>query len=283
LDAYLPIPAELSCEDAEIRLGKAITVDLLATGVNIYGIQANCTADQSIVTGPAVTLGDFFDPLSRSIGVNQIEESTASWSGLISQQNPAPPVSDEAILATLTYTATTPGSSAITCNPLFSDRDGFAIPAQAAACTITVLTPTNNTISSHAEYQGRLDHSAINVSMTHATSRTSYASGTDNKGYFESEPLEVGNYEVKADADLYLPACDTADVTSDESTILPSTHLSSGDMNDDDTINIGDATLLASNLDSDAPEADINSDGTVNVQDWSILQGNYEKDGCQTW
>jgi hypothetical protein len=54
-------------------------------------------------------------------------------------------------------------------------------------------------------------------------------------------------------------------------------------MNDDDTINIGDATLLGANLDSVAPEADINADGTVNVQDWSILQGNYEKDGCQEW
>ncbi len=171
----------------------------------------------------------------------------------------------------------------MTCDPLFSNRDGFSIPASAAACTITVLAPNNNTISSHIKYQGRLDHSGITVSMTDTISFTSHFTTTDNIGYFESIPLDVSTYSLEADADLYLPTCISTNVIIDEPTILSNTQLWGGDMNHDDTINIGDATLLASNLDSVAAAADINADGSVNVQDWSILQGNYEKDGCQEW
>ncbi len=290
LPPFPPIPAELSCENAEVRLGEVINLDLVATGANIYGGQITCTVDENIMAGPYVTLGDFFDPSSRSVGLNQVDEATNKSELIVSLQNPAEPISGQGIFVTHTYTGTTPGTSNITCDPLFADRDGFVIPAAVSVCAVTVLTPTNNTISSHAKLQGREEHTGINVTILQATSRAESSTSTDSKGHFQSDELEIGSYDIKADADLYLPACTTADIISDEPTVLPSTKLLGGDAIDDegfpDTVTLADAIAVSDNLDKDNPnlaEADINGDGLVNVQDWTILNGNYEVAGCQDW
>jgi hypothetical protein len=50
-----------------------------------------------------------------------------------------------------------------------------------------------------------------------------------------------------------------------------------GDLNNDNTVNITDMSILLSNYGTSNSTADINSDGTVNVLDMSILLSNYGK------
>jgi hypothetical protein len=50
-----------------------------------------------------------------------------------------------------------------------------------------------------------------------------------------------------------------------------------GDLNNDNTVNIQDLSILLSNYGTSSTTADINSDGTVNILDMSILLSNYGK------
>jgi hypothetical protein len=110
---------------------------------------------------------------------------------------------------------------------------------------------------------------------------------TGGNGDFVLGQLRAGTYVVKADMDSYLPNCVTTTLVAGDTVALPVTQLLGGDLNDDETINIGDATLLTANFNEPVPpadtRADINADGVVNVQDLAILAGNYEVAGCQGW
>jgi hypothetical protein len=68
---------------------------------------------------------------------------------------------------------------------------------------------------------------------------------------------------------------------------LPATVLKGGNANGNDSIDIGDATLVAANFGLHIPpgdaRADINGDGIIDVRDLAILGGNYGLSGCQPW
>jgi hypothetical protein len=69
-----------------------------------------------------------------------------------------------------------------------------------------------------------------------------------------------------------------------ESRTLSAVTVSGGDLNGDEAIDIGDATLLGANfgrlIPPADPLADINGDSVINVQDLAILAGNYDLRGC---
>jgi hypothetical protein len=277
--------------DTEIYQGDTFTVALNIQGANeLYGAQATCIVDPAILEAQSGAFGDFFDPTLRLVAANQAEASAGSWFGAISQQNPAEPLDGDGLFATLTYSALTPGTTAISCDepaPLLSDRDGFSLPSSTLSDSITVLSFA--TISGTATYQGRLDHANIEVT---ATGPVSNSDSSDSSSLFEIGRLRAGDYQVKADAPSYLPACTTSDVTgsSGQTATLPLTTLRGGDVNDDvesDTmINIGDFTRLTTSFNQPASadsQADINADGTINIQDLTILGGNYDLTGCQDW
>ncbi|MBI1882332.1 MAG: hypothetical protein HYR94_29520 [Chloroflexi bacterium] len=279
-------PSEMTLQvqvvgDSEVYPGDTVTVNLNIQGAsNLYGLQANCTVDPAILSLQNSVFGDFFaNPL---IGSNVADAGAGTWLGALSLQNPAEPLSGEGLFATLTYTTLAPGTTAITCEPLASDRDGFELPISAADGSVTVLALGG--ISGVVTYQGRLNHANIEVT---AVGPVTYSALTDSAGQHALNSLKAGDYQVKADAELYLPNCTTATVTGDQTTTLTETVLRGGDTNDNDKIKIGDATLISSNFDlavpSGDPHADINADGIVNVQDLSMLGGNFGLEGCQAW
>jgi hypothetical protein len=287
---YAP-PFSLTCSDTEFYPGDTLPVDLIAEGADVYGLQADCAVDPAIAQPGAAVFGDFFTS-PYLVGTNQTDAAAGPWLGAVSQQNPNGPITGSGIFATLPYTATSAGTTDITCDSLFSDRDGFEIASLSEpACTLTVVDYA--TISGTVNYQGRLAHDNIEVTveMTPTASVTGTAS-TDAVGDFEIGQLRAGDYQMKADAPSYLPACSASDValTSGQSVSLPQITLLGGDVNDDvDSgliINIGDLSRLGGSFNEDAsvdPQADINNDGTINIQDLSILGGNYNISGCQAW
>jgi len=270
-------------DNIEVYPGDPVSVSLDVQGaLNLYALQASCTVDSVVMQPQEATFGNFFDPVNRLITANQVDATSGTWFGAISQRSPALPLSGNGNLAALSYQAIGPGTTTITCDPLLSDRDGFAQPAAYLGASVTVLSFA--TISGMAAYQGRLSHNEIVV--TAAGPVTSVGS-TDNTGYYLLNNLKAGNYNITADAPRYLPSCTIVSVASSQALSLSNVVLRGGDTNDDGTINIGDATLLAANFGLVVPpadtRADINADNTVNIRDLAILGGNYELSGCQDW
>ncbi len=259
----------------------AVNLDILGAN-NLYAAQATCSVDPAILEPQGGVFGDFFDPVNHLIAANEVSPTLGTWFGAISQQNPAGPLSGDGLFATVNYQAMSPGATAITCDPLLSDRDGFTQTVSFTGADVTVLP--FGTISGAATYQGRLAHAGIVVTATGIVTSTDT---TDGDGNFTLGQLKAYTYTVEADAASYLPSCITTTVASGETVTLTATTLLGGDLNDDDTINIGDATLLTANFGLLVPpadaRADINVDDIVNVQDLAILSGNYEISGCQGW
>ncbi len=279
-------PSEMTLQvqvsgDAEVYPGDTVTVNLNVQGANdLYGLQTNCSVDPASLSLQNSVFGDFFDhPL---IGANVADAGAGTWMGALSLQNPADPLSGDGLFATLTFTAIAPGSAAIICQPLASNRDGFELSISASAASVTILAVGG--LNGGVTYQGRLDHGNIEVTVTGPVTNSAL---TNSAGQYQLNQLKPGSYEVRADANLYLPNCIPATVTGAQTTTLADTILAGGDTNDDNKIKIGDATLISSNfglvVPPADPHADINIDGTVNVQDLSILGGNFGLKGCQAW
>jgi hypothetical protein len=281
--AYTPTPTATNLvanngNVAETYPGDPVSVDLnIQNAENLYAAQALCEVDPSVLELQDGGFGDFFDPTLRLIAANQTDTSTGEWLGAISQQNPAGPLSGNGLFATLNYIAAAPGMTNLTCEPLFSDRDGSSLPVSYGGTNITVLA--FGVVNGSAHYQGRINHAGIDVT---ATGILTLSDTTDSAGSYSLDQLKAGTYDVKVDAALYLPAC-ASDivVTSGQTVTLDTATLLGGDLNDDEMINIGDVSRLGSAFGTSDPGADINADGVVNVQDLAIIGGNYEVSGCQ--
>ncbi|MBN2392979.1 MAG: DUF2341 domain-containing protein [Anaerolineae bacterium] len=268
---------------SEVYPDDTVTVDLDVLGAdNLYAAQATCAVNPAILEVQSGVFGDFFDAVNRLIGANAVDAVAGTWTGAISQRNPAGPLSGDGRFATVTYEALTPGTTAVACDVTLSNRDGFTQPVTFVGAEITVLPYA--TISGTATYQGRLTHAGITVTATGPVTRTDV---TGSDGQFVLDALRAGSYDIEADADRYLPNCTMVAVNAGDEAPLAATMLLGGDVNDDDVINIGDATLIGNNFGQTVPpadaRADVNADNLVNVQDLAILGGNYELAGCQGW
>jgi hypothetical protein len=108
---------------------------------------------------------------------------------------------------------------------------------------------------------------------------------TDANGDFAIADVSTGEHSsITADATGFLPAvCTTPTVTAPE-TVLANVTLLNGDLNDDDTINIMDATTVGLAFGTTGPDlpADLNQDGAVDILDIIIVSVNFGQ-GTQVW
>ncbi len=267
----------------EIYPGDRVPVRLdIQNASGLYAAQARCTVDASVLQPQAAAFGDLFDPSRRLIGANQIDAAMGTWLGGISLRSPAVPLSGSGVLANLDYQAQAPGTTSMSCVPTLVDRDGGDLASTFSGPALTVVAFA--TIDGTAHYQGRGAHGGIEVT---AVGPVTQSATTGSAGAFRIERLRRGNYDVRADAARYLPACTTASLTPGQGLSLTAATLRGGDANDDSVIDIGDATLVAGQFGLAVPpadaRADINDDSVVDIRDLAILGGNYGLQGCQGW
>jgi hypothetical protein len=107
---------------------------------------------------------------------------------------------------------------------------------------------------------------------------------TDEKGHFIAE-VSAGTYSaIKADAPGYLPAICVNPVIGQAETALTNTALLSGDIDDDDRVDITDAVAIGLDFGANGSTvpADINRSGEVDVLDVILVGVNYGK-STQAW
>ncbi|MBN1430747.1 MAG: PQQ-binding-like beta-propeller repeat protein [Anaerolineae bacterium] len=261
--------------------GDSLTVSLdVKNAQGLFAMQTSCTADPAILAVQNGEFGSFFDPASRFIAENAVVGGT--WNGAVSLLSPAAPLFGDGNYAMLTYQAVSPGTAIITCTGMLSNQDGTEQAVTFVDASVTVLPFA--TLDGVASYQGRTSHADIEVTAVGPVTRSDL---TDATGAYLIDQLEAGTYNVEADAPLYLPNCTAATLAAGDALTLPSTQLRGGDTDDNDVINIGDATLVAANFRLTVPpadpQADINGDGIVNILDLALLGSNYGRSGCQAW
>ena len=285
LDGSTPPPSATSVTatagNSEIYPGDLVNVSLdIQNADNLYAIQTSCVADPMVLVGQNTEFGSFFDAASRFIAENSI--SGGIWNGAVSLLSPAMPLTGNGNYATLTYKGAGPGTASISCSGIMSDQDGNELDSNYVGTSVTVLPFAS--LNGIAVFQGRSVHSGIDVTAAGVVARSAV---TDVSGAFLLDELKAGTYDIRADAQLYLPNCTSAGVTPGQLLALSDTVLRAGDADDDDAINIGDATLVAANFRQAVPPgnalADINGDGVVNIRDLALLGSNYGRSGCQVW
>lgn len=155
-------------------------------------------------------------------------------------------------------------------------------PTDTPTATITPTPGDTATISGQVILAGRTqnDWSGATITFSEMLSTT-----TSTGGSFSFTQVSQGTYpNVTADAPGYLPAvCPFLTVTVPE-ILLSAVTLLSGDLNDDNVVDIADATAIGANFGltgSDLP-VDLNRDQIIDVFDLILVSLNFGQ-GVQTW
>jgi hypothetical protein len=115
---------------------------------------------------------------------------------------------------------------------------------------------------------------------------TGQSTETDASGHFTIPDVPAGAHNsISIDAPGYLSAaCNAPDLTSAE-TALTTVTLLSGDVNNDDLIDVGDATAVGTSFGATGSGliADLNGDAGVDIFDIILVSINYGEKGPQDW
>jgi hypothetical protein len=122
-------------------------------------------------------------------------------------------------------------------------------------------------------------------SITVVVDDSGQSATADASGVFSITDVTTGGHTaITADAPGYLPGvCTAPDITAPE-TRLASVTLLSGDINDDNLVDIFDLTEAANSFgqSGSALPADVNGDGQVSIFDLALIAANFNQ-GVQTW
>ena len=161
-------------------------------------------------------------------------------------------------------------------------------PLPTAEPTGTPL-PTDEPTPAVADISGQIiaigrtgnDWSGSTVSIASSNPQTTL---TDVTGSFQLTEIPTGMHTFTADAPGYLSAV-CADVTITTATTLESVNLLSGDINDDDLVDITDATAVGADFGrtGNGLAADITRDNVIDIFDIVLVSVNFGEQGPQPW
>ncbi|MBN1217920.1 MAG: hypothetical protein JXM69_03240, partial [Anaerolineae bacterium] len=145
-------------------------------------------------------------------------------------------------------------------------------------------TPATANVSGQVIVIGRADNDWSGSTITIASSNPQ-STLTNMTGNFQFAGILAGTHTLTADAPGYLSAV-CADVTINTSdTVLKPINLLSGDINDDDIVDITDATAVGAGFSHAGMglPADITRDGVLDIFDIVLVSVNFGEKGPQTW
>lgn len=171
------------------------------------------------------------------------------------------------------------GQSAIDCQARVSTGNLVLSTIPSTPANLVVgSTPTQGTLAGQV-----LADKPVTVTLYDSGNATVGSVAANPDGTF-SLLSAAGTYTAVASAPGYLKAQASVNITSGNTTTLPTISLLAGDIDGNDVIDQFDALTIGINYNGSVPaEADLNNDGTINVIDLEILARNYRKTGPLAW
>ncbi len=291
------------------QAGQPVSVALRLSNVaDLYGLQAQCTANAGIVSGAGRADGDVFTA-ANSYFVDSGFQPDGSWMVAASLLAPNTPFSGSGTAFTLNYTVNAAGVTDLTCAVLAVDHDGHELPIQVINGSLLVsappqpqpatATPTEepttppppppimtaepaqpSTVVGVGRYQNRPNNGGITVQL-YAPDNTLVATAiTAEDGSYALTNVRLGAYVLRLSAPQHIPVSKTVAVEADGITVdAGADTLKAGDTNDDGVVDIADATFIGANFNAAAPpapaNADMNGDALVDISDLVLVGSNY--------
>lgn len=294
---------------ASVALSQTFSVTVVAQNVpnpGLYGVQFEINFDPSLLS-----LGNLQPNPDLSFVVRNVVTNTlGKLTFVASRQGNVPGLTGAVTLLTFDATAAaSPGVATLTfANEKIGDSQATAFtitsqsytvaiggtptPTPTATATVTAtVTPTATTtpgpgtatVSGQVTLQGRASGNWAGATVT--VDDSSQSDTTDANGNFSITGVTTGGHSsITADASGFLPAVCTAPIVTAPVTTLAAVALLNGDLNDDNLINIIDATTVGVSFGATGPSlpADLNQDGIVDIFDIIIVSANFGQ-GSQGW
>jgi hypothetical protein len=302
---------------ASATVGSKVDVSLSLFNVsNLYGLQAQCAVDPTILAGVSRSDGDGFNA-KNSFFVDNGFKSDGKWTVAASRLQPNPAISGNATAFKLTYNVLKAGSTAVNCSIVGVDINGKTMslqvingsfggavagqdtPAPTLLPTEVVITPPPgsptpamtppasgaSTISGVAQYQNRPDNSGIKVQVFSAADTTKPLAEVVTKadGAYSFTDVPAGSYGILLSSADHLSVTKTVAVQSDGQTVDAGTLvLPAGDTDGNGKIDLADASLVGANFTVSVPPAPNMADINADVRDLVLIGGNFGKQGPVT-
>ncbi len=285
--------------------GETVNVAMeLHNVTELYGLQVECTVNSAVLNGAELVKGAFDD--SNSFYVDSgFDSGSGRWmvaaSRLASDGQSAGGINGNATAFTLRYSVQAAGDSGLNCGVLAVDANGNALDLKIVNGTLITndgtvpppppptpmpMTPTPvpggaSTVAGTIQYQNRATNAGITVELYQVDTQSlveSVVTGEDGTYSFGEVP--AGSYGVLVKAPQHIPAVYMVEVMADGSTVnVEEGTLRAGDVNDNGSVEIGDATFVGANFGLEViPEiaqGDLNADGLINITDLVLVGGNF--------
>lgn len=289
----------VSPASASVLEGNQVTVNIKMDVHHLFGVEFHVTFDKTLLQlAEDPTVGSFKTTTSGSV-CTASTAANANMDGKVqfkcnrADGDAEYDATNDTILS-LKFTAQDiPGSSATSAINILDGKvklgamDGVNIFVDSVTDgSVTVLGSTS--VAGRVDLQGRDNDSGAVATLPPGTVYPGGSDTTNTWGRFGFANVEDGSYLITIEMARYLDAAATISVTGENLT-LNTVKLLGGDTNDDDTINISDATTIGSAFGTVPGDpywnssADINNDGIVNILDLVLMGGNYGLSSPVPW
>lgn len=294
-------------------VGSNVDVTLRLLNVTtVYGLEAICRVDPTVLRGVGFAGGDGFND-GNSFLVDQGFREDGSWTVAATRVRPQQPINSSVTAFSLHYSVLAEANSSVICDVQAASPTGRRTPLQVingsfnpsapltptlVAPTATILPPTatgttappaevvptatlasRSAVTGAVTYPGRDDHAGINVSLVTAEG-AQVAVTTGSSGTYQFTDIPVGTYLIRIAAPQALTMERMIEIPADGTAIDLGTHeLVLGDVDENDRIDLVDATYISANYGLDAslsPGSDLNRDSEIDVGDLVLVGGSFD-------
>jgi hypothetical protein len=280
LEVRVPAPGQILEDNG------AITTTLVLTCENVYGYQFMVTFDPTLLQVDGAGFNDSFikPDYTPPLWSATIDNGAGTVRFAASQMRPALPVTGTGVIGWVRFIGQSPPTLPATATvgirePRLATRDGVPMTPIVISGTIGILPKA--VITGQVELQGRTNWSgAVAMAVPAMVTCT-----TDATGWY-TLTVAAGTYTVTIEMARYLDAERVVTATRGANP-LPRVKLLGGDANDDDEVDILDASIIGGKygliVDPLTERADINADGVVDISDCAITGGNYTRVSPVPW
>jgi hypothetical protein len=268
---------------------------------SIYGLQAECQVNPAVFAPRSFTNGSIFTANNSLVvggEVASFNPTDGSWIIAATQLQPSPAFSGDATAFTLGYTLQSSEPSTIECAIIPVDVDGNVVQVEVVANSTLVtprqptpqptatpaITPTaipviKQAVSGIVTYQNRVTDAEISVALLDANQAIVQTGTSSEDGTYTLPEVAPGNYTLQFSAPQHITYKRSVSVLTDAQNTIEPVRLLAGDVDNNQTVDLADATLVGANVGisgmDDVAHADLNGDNRIDIIDLVLIGGNY--------